>query len=291
MTEWLKVIDCKSIGKTYTGSNPVLFIKFFVFIKLYFLLNMFKQRYFLTFFTGTIYNYFSTSERFTYKVKRSPRFPELRQKYRKSIPKGPTRQDFRARKMGHLFRKYAKYFKVAQELHRKFRSRAAKRRRRNLRKQPKFLLNRTRSSRFFKWLKKRKKNAYHIWLRRISLLKRYRHPFYISFINKNFFLQTSFSRLGSKFLISTGHFSDYKRNTKKKKTYVAGQEIIQFYLSNNVNLENLIIKTFFINLRGRLAARKGVLWELRELNYGIYRLIDKSYLSFNGSRAARKRRL
>ena len=26
MAEWLKAVDCKSIGITYTGSNPVFFI-------------------------------------------------------------------------------------------------------------------------------------------------------------------------------------------------------------------------------------------------------------------------
>ncbi len=66
---------------------------------------------------------------------------------------------------------------------------------------------------------------YHMHLYRKSLLFRYRHRYYLSCINKNFFVQTSLLRDRAKtFLMTTGRLPDFKRSTKKKKPKLRGKK-------------------------------------------------------------------
>jgi hypothetical protein len=134
-----------------------------------------------------------------------------------------------------------------------------------------------------------KRSKYHSYLFRKSLLIRYRHPFFLTIRRKNFFLHTPQTRdLLSIVSLSTGLYTEFRHNVKKKKTRVAGAEIMRDLIDF---LYDLRIRTIIFSNKGRLPARKGVLREFKKFLIRFFKYREKSLISFNGTKLRHKRRL
>lgn len=139
------------------------------------------------------------------------------------------------------------------------------------------------------WVFRRKAIPYPKQLFARSVLARFRHPVVLSFIKKNFFFSAPVNRANALLVVSTGHLEDFAHSTKKKKTYLAGSLGFQTLIKGVDAM--LRICSYRLKVRGKLAAKRGVFFAMRNFDIRLFSYRENSTVVHNGTRRPSPRRL